>query len=68
MMGYGETWRIHRKLFHRFFNVAAADQYDDKIEKAVNVLLCRLSESPERFLKHVHLYVGPTSFHCFRLN
>ena len=66
MMPYGDTWRIHRKLFHRFFNVAVIDQHDEKIEKAVNVLLRRLSESPERFLKHVHLYVGHTPFHWSR--
>jgi hypothetical protein len=45
---------------HRFFNPSLADQFDDKIYKAVNVFLHRLSESPERFLKHAHLYVNPT--------
>ncbi|KAF9645500.1 cytochrome P450 [Thelephora ganbajun] len=58
MMPYGNTWRIHRKLFHRFFNVSVADQFDDKIHKAVNVFLHRLSESPERFLKHAHFLTG----------
>lgn len=52
---YGNTWRIHRKLFHRFFNAAVADKFDDKIYKAVDIFLHRLSESPDRFLKHVHL-------------
>lgn len=59
MMHYGNTWRAHRKLFHRFFNVSVADQFDDKIYKAVNAFLRRLSESPDCFLKHVHLWVGP---------
>jgi hypothetical protein len=45
---------------HRFFGPSVADQFDDKIQKAVNVFLHRLSESPERFLKHAHLYVNPT--------
>jgi len=58
MMHYGNTWRIHRRLFHRFFNISVADQFDDKIHNAIDVFLHRLSESPERFLKHVHLYVG----------
>ena len=58
-MEYGDTWRIHRRLFHRFFNVSIADQYDDKVYKATSVFLHRLSESPERFLKHIHLYVNP---------
>jgi hypothetical protein len=55
MMPYGNTWRIHRKLFHRFFNVSTADQFDDKIYKAVDVFLHRLLKSPDRFLKHAHL-------------
>ena len=55
---YGDLWRTHRRLFHHFFNVSAMDQFDDKIQNAVNTFLRRLSGSPERFLKHVHLYVG----------
>ena len=57
-MQYGNIWRTHRKLFHRFFNISAASQFDDKIHKAVSVFLHRLSDSPERFLKHAHLYVS----------
>ena len=57
-MRYGDLWRIHRRLFHRFFNVSAANQFDDKIHTAVNVFLRRLSGSPECFLKHAHLCVG----------
>jgi hypothetical protein len=56
-MSYGSAWRIHRKLFHRFFSVAIKDRFDDKICDAVNVFIHRLSESPEKFLKHAHLYV-----------
>jgi hypothetical protein len=58
-MPYGNLWRTHRRLIHRFFNPSVADQFDDKIYKAINVFLHRLSESPERFLKHAHLYVNP---------
>lgn len=61
MMPYGSIWRMHRRLFHRFFNVAVADLFDDKIEKAVNVFAHRLFESPERFLDHTRLYVTPSS-------
>ena len=64
LMRYGTTWRTHRRLFHRFFNVSAADRFDDKIYEAVGAFLRRLLESPERFLKHVHLYVGPSFDHC----
>lgn len=57
VMRYGNVWRTHRRLFHRFFNVSTASRFDDKIHVAVRVLLRRLSETPERFLKHAHLYV-----------
>ena len=56
-MRHGNTWRIHRRLFHRFFNAAVVDQFDDKIHRAVNVFLHRLSESPEHLFKHADLYV-----------
>ena len=57
VMEYGNTWRIHRRLCHRFFNASVVDQFDDKIREAISVFLRRLSESPERFLNHTHLYV-----------
>lgn len=57
-MDYGNTWRIHRRLFHRFFNISTAGQFDGEIDKAIKVFLNRLSESPGRFLRHIHLYAG----------
>jgi len=57
----GNLWRAHRRLFNRFFNASAVNQFDDKVHKAVNGFLRRLSESPERFLSHVHLCVSPRS-------
>ena len=59
VMHYGNLWRTHRRLFHRFFNASTASQFDDKIHKAVIVFLHRLSESPKRFLNHTRLYVCP---------
>lgn len=61
LMPYGDAWRKNRKLFHRFFNITAVKQYDEKIYEAMNVFLNRLSESPERFLKHVHFLTGSLS-------
>ncbi|KAF9645498.1 CyP450 monooxygenase [Thelephora ganbajun] len=58
IMPYGNAWRVHRRLLHRFFNASVVNQFDDKIHKAVNVFLHRLSESPERFLKHVRFLTG----------
>lgn len=61
-MSYGNTWRVHRRLFHRFFNLSVANQFDEKIREAVDDFLRRLSESPERFLKHGNLYVDLSSY------
>ena len=61
LMPYGDLWRTHRRLFHHFFNLSATSQFDDKIHNAMNVFLRRLSESPDRFLRHVHLYACPHS-------
>ena len=61
LMHYGSVWRVHRRLMHRFFNPSVADEFDDKIHRAVNVFLRRLVDSPERFLNHAELYVGPRS-------
>ena len=61
LMPYGNLWRIHRRLMNRFFNPSVVNRFDDEIYKAVNVFLRRLSESPERFLKHAHLCVMPYS-------
>lgn len=66
-MHYGDTWRIHRRLFHRFFHISAVDQFDDKILKAINVFLHRLSNSPERFLNDVHLYVDLDPIRALRV-
>jgi len=59
VMPYGNLWRTHRRLFHRFFNPSTATQFDDKIHRAINIFLHRLSESPERFLNHIRLCVCP---------
>jgi len=64
-MPYGNTWRIHRRLFHRFLNVSVVDQFDDKIHRAVNVFLLRLFDSPERFMNHAHLYACPHLISAF---
>ena len=57
-MHYGNLWRVHRRLMHRFFNGSVVDMFDDKMHQAVNVFLRRLIESPERCLNHAELYVS----------
>ena len=56
--GYGEKWRIHRRLFHEFFNVATVGRYDEDQRKATSRLLQNLSEHPADFRHHIKLSTG----------
>ena len=56
-MPYGNRWRTHRRLFHRFFNVSAVERFDPQLFKGVRTFLSRIAESPEDFADHTRLYV-----------
>lgn len=58
MFQYGERWRIHRRLFHEYFNVATVDRYDEDQRKATSRLLKNLSECPMDFHDHIQLATG----------
>jgi len=55
---YGEKWRIHRRLFHEFFNVATVGRYDEEQKKAASRLLKDLSARPADFYQHIQLATG----------
>ena len=55
---YGEKWRIYRRLFHEFFNVATVGRYDEEQKKAASRLLKDLSERPADFYHHTQLATG----------
>jgi len=54
---YGNRWRIHRRLFHKFFNVSAVERFDPRLFKGIRDFLRRLAEFPEDFADHTRLYV-----------
>ena len=56
-MPYGNRWRTHRRLFHRFFNISAVEQFDPRLFKGIRDFLRRLAESPADFADHTRLYV-----------
>ena len=56
-MPYGNRWRIHRRLFHRFFNASAIERLDPQLFKGIRRFLRQLAESPEDFADHTRLYV-----------
>ena len=55
---YGEKWRIYRRLFHRFFNIATVDRYDEDQRKMASRLLKDLNDNPADFCHHVQLATG----------
>lgn len=55
---YGERWRIHRRLFHEFFNITSADKYDEDQTKATSRFLKNLGEHPADFYNHIQLATG----------
>ena len=57
-MPYGNRWRTHRRLFHRFFNVSTVERFDPRLFKGIRSFLKRLAESPEDFADHTRLYVA----------
>lgn len=52
---YGESWRVHRRLFVSKYGPNAAHLYYPVQEYVAGKLLQRLSNTPEDFLDHLRL-------------
>lgn len=50
---YGEDWRRHRRLFHKYFNQISAKGYYDIQSKEAHALLRSLIDKPDDFALHV---------------
>ncbi|KAG1807773.1 CyP450 monooxygenase [Suillus subaureus] len=55
---YGDTLRLHRRLFHQALRADAADSYRDLYLDKARQLLSNLLNSPEAFEKHLFLYTA----------
>ncbi|KAG1875755.1 CyP450 monooxygenase [Suillus subluteus] len=55
---YGDTLRLHRRLFHQALRSDAADSYRDLYLAKARQLLSNLLDSPEAFEKHLFLYTA----------
>ncbi|KAG1736217.1 cytochrome P450 [Suillus lakei] len=55
---YGDTLRLHRRLFHHALRSDAADSYRDLYLDKARQLLSNLLDSPEAFEKHLFLYTA----------
>ncbi|KAG2065218.1 cytochrome P450 [Suillus decipiens] len=55
---YGDTLRLHRRLFHQALHSDAADSYRDLYLEKARRLLSNILDSPEAFEKHLFLYTA----------
>ena len=55
---YGERWRVHRRLFNQFFNLATVDRYDQDQRKMVSRFLKNLYDNPADIHHHIQLTTG----------
>ena len=61
-MPYGDEWRDHSRIFHRFFNPRVTKTYVPRIDREVKATLVRLARTPEHFFEHFRQYVE-SSYH-----
>lgn len=52
---YGDTWRAHRKMFHRGFNSAIIHEYHGSVTQRTRTLLESLLQCPEKFENHLKM-------------
>ncbi len=62
LLPYGDLWKKHRKIFHQEYRLEAMEDFREDQQRAVVDLLRNLSETPERWITHLRLYV--TSSQC----
>ncbi|KAK0480126.1 cytochrome P450 [Armillaria novae-zelandiae] len=58
LMRYSDWWRMHRRMFHQYFQLRAIPSYHPVQMKATSVLLQQLRKSPDVFACHVRHYSG----------
>ncbi|KAK0193992.1 cytochrome P450 [Armillaria mellea] len=58
LMRYSDWWRMHRRMFHQYFQPRAVPAYNPVQMKATSVLLQQLRKSPDAFARHVRHYAG----------
>ncbi|KAF9262863.1 cytochrome P450 [Marasmius fiardii PR-910] len=57
-MRYSDSWRLHRRTFHQFFQPRMMTEYYDIQRKRTTTLVQKLLKSPEDFFKHVRAHAG----------
>ncbi|KAK0196555.1 cytochrome P450 [Armillaria mellea] len=57
-MRFSDWWRMHRRMFHQYFQPRAVPAYYPVQMKSSLVLLRQLHKSPDAFARHVRHYAG----------
>ncbi|KAK0469518.1 cytochrome P450 [Desarmillaria tabescens] len=57
-MRYSDWWRLHRRVFHQYFQPRALPSYYPVQLKATSVLLRQLLQSSDNFFQHVRHHAG----------
>ncbi|KAK0480127.1 cytochrome P450 [Armillaria novae-zelandiae] len=57
-MRYSDQWRMHRRMFHQYFQPRAVPAYYPVQLKATSVLLQQLHNSPDAFVQHIRHHAG----------
>jgi len=59
-MPYGDRWRKHTQIFHKFMDSGAVDQYRDMQACEAIKLLGKLLECPQHFYEDIRTTIGAT--------
>ncbi|KAF9261904.1 cytochrome P450 [Marasmius fiardii PR-910] len=57
-MRYSDSWRLHRRTFHQFFQPRVVTEYNDIQRKRTSSLVQKLMSTPKDFFKHARTHAG----------
>ncbi|KAF9261893.1 cytochrome P450 [Marasmius fiardii PR-910] len=58
LMRYSDSWRLHRRTFHQFFQSRMVTEYYDIQRKRTASLIQKLGSTPKDFFQHVRTHSG----------
>ena len=57
VLPYGDTWRLHRRIYHQALNAKAAETFQPMQCAKTRQLIINLVEDPQRFSVYLHTFV-----------
>ena len=57
VLSYGDTWRLHRRIFHQALNARTAENFRPMQCAKARQLIINLAEDPQRFSAHLLTFV-----------